>query len=103
MAEPTDGCSATCAILGYSGTTSFDFARSFIYARLAEVVADCPTLHWKSPMMGPFPIKASDNPESKDRVWSISVNADNLQDLLFRTLRISPPAMDTISGASASL
>ena len=54
-------------------------------------------------MMGPFPIKASDNPESKDRVWSISVNADNLQDLLFRTLRISPPAMGTISGASASL
>ena len=76
MAEPTDGCPATCAIHGYSGTTSFDFARSFIYARLAEVVADCPTLHWKSPMMGPFPIKASDNPESKDRVWSISVNAD---------------------------
>ena len=53
-------------------------------------------------MMGPFPIKASDNPESKDRVWSISVNADNLQDFLFRTMRISPPAMDTIS-ASASL
>jgi len=47
MAEPTDGCPATCSILGYSGTTSFDFARPFIYARLAEVVADCPTLHWK--------------------------------------------------------
>jgi cellobiose-specific phosphotransferase system component IIA len=35
MAEPT--VIAICSILGFSGTTSSDFASSFTYARLAEV------------------------------------------------------------------